>query len=76
MRARIKTSSFLGGHDMGRDRYAFPTVVMLTLLAACTPKIGSERWCEQMKDKDKGEWTANDATAFAKHCVLGLKASD
>ena len=40
---------------------------------ACAPKVGSDRWCETMKETPRGEWSANDATAFAKHCVLGLK---
>ncbi len=39
-------------------------------LIACAPEVGSEEWCEDMKKKDKGQWTANDATDFAKHCVL------
>jgi uncharacterized lipoprotein len=39
-------------------------------LSACSPKVGSKEWCEDMKKKDKGDWTANDATEFAKSCIL------
>ncbi len=39
-------------------------------LMACSPEVGSKEWCEDMKQKDKGQWTANDATAFAKNCVF------
>jgi hypothetical protein len=39
-------------------------------LAACTPEVGSERWCEVMRDKPRGDWTANDALEFARSCVL------
>ncbi len=39
-------------------------------LAACSPDVGSEDWCDDMKEKPKGDWTANDAADFAKHCVL------
>jgi hypothetical protein len=39
-------------------------------LAACSPEVGSKEWCEQMRKKPKGEWSANDAAAFAKSCVL------
>lgn len=39
-------------------------------LSACSPKVGSDRWCEQMKEKDKGEWTANEAVDYAEHCVF------
>jgi len=35
----------------------------------CT-EVGSEEWCEDMKQKDKGDWTANEATDFAKHCIF------
>ena len=33
-------------------------------------EVGSKEWCEDMKQKDKGQWTANEAMDFAKHCVL------
>jgi hypothetical protein len=39
-------------------------------LAACAPEIGSERWCEQMRDKPRGDWTGNEALEFARSCVL------
>ena len=41
-----------------------------TWLAACAPEVGSERWCEQMRDKPRGDWTANEALEFARSCVL------
>lgn len=39
-------------------------------LTACSPEVGSEDWCADMKEKPKGDWTANEAADFAKHCVL------
>jgi hypothetical protein len=39
-------------------------------LAACEPEVGSKEWCETMKEKPKGDWTANEAADFAKNCVL------
>jgi len=51
--------------------------IFLTILAAfalassgCSPEVGSERWCAQMKEKPKGEWTVNEAKQFARHCIL------
>lgn len=38
--------------------------------AACSPKVGSDAWCEKMKETPKGDWSANDAADFAKHCVF------
>lgn len=42
----------------------------VVFLSACSPKVGSEAWCTDMQSKPKGDWTANDAADFAKHCVL------
>jgi hypothetical protein len=40
------------------------------MLSACAPEVGSEQWCKNMKAKPKGDWTANQAVDFAKHCVI------
>ena len=42
----------------------------LPLVAACSPEVGSEEWCKAMKEKPKGDLTANEVADFAKHCVL------
>lgn len=39
-------------------------------ISGCAPEVGSERWCETMKEKPKGDWTANEAADFAKSCIL------
>ncbi len=41
-----------------------------TTLMACSPEVGSKEWCEDMKQKDKGQWTANEAMDFDKQCVI------
>lgn len=48
------------------------SLLLLTLsaIAACSPEIGSEQWCKDMDEKAKGDWTANEATDYAKHCVF------
>ena len=48
------------------------SVFGLFVLAACAPEVGSDAWCADMKEKPKGEWTANDAGDFAKHCVFKI----
>ena len=45
-------------------------LVLITLLSGCAPEVGSEKWCKQMEDKAKGDWTANEAADYAKHCVF------
>jgi len=42
----------------------------ITVLTACAPEIGSDKWCTQMKEKPTGDWTANQAADYAKHCLL------
>ena len=45
-------------------------LLCLLMLGACAPEIGSERWCKQMDEKAKGDWTANEALAYAENCIL------
>ncbi len=51
-------------------RIALPIALSSLLLTACEPEVGSDAWCENMVDKAKGDWTANEATAFARSCVF------
>lgn len=39
-------------------------------VAACSPDVGSPEWCTKMKEKPKGDWSANEATDFAKSCIM------
>ena len=43
---------------------------MASSLIACSPELGSDKWCDQMKAKPKGDWTANEVADYAKHCLL------
>jgi hypothetical protein len=38
--------------------------------AACAPEVGSERWCNAMRDKPRGDWSANEALDFTRHCLF------
>lgn len=46
------------------------SALMMTMLSACAPEVGSERWCDGMRDKDRGDWSANEALDFARHCLF------
>ncbi|OUR78854.1 hypothetical protein A9Q83_06545 [Alphaproteobacteria bacterium 46_93_T64] len=51
--------------------WSIAAVASLSLfLGACSPEVGSKEWCEDMKGKNKADWSANEATDFAKHCLL------
>ncbi|MCK5497615.1 MAG: DUF3012 domain-containing protein [Gammaproteobacteria bacterium] len=48
----------------------FAFSIALIFLSACAPEVGSEKWCAQIKEKSKGDWTANEATDYTKHCLF------
>ena len=43
---------------------------MVLFLSGCSPDVGSESWCEDLKEKPKGEWTANEIKNYTKHCIF------
>lgn len=45
-------------------------LVVVALLAACAPEVGSDAWCKDLESKPKGEWTANEAGDYTKHCLF------
>ena len=45
-------------------------LMAVAMLSACAPEVGSKAWCEKMQQKSKGDWTANEAADYAKHCLL------
>jgi len=45
-------------------------MAMAAWLCGCAPEVGSPRWCEAMREKPRGDWTANEALEFARSCVL------
>ena len=49
---------------------ALAAVYALSSLTGCTPEVGSERWCANMRDKPRGDWTANEALDYARHCIV------
>ena len=50
----------------------FMTIFLVTIFVAsgCAPEVGSEKWCKQMSEKPKGDWTGNEATEYAKNCIF------
>lgn len=55
---------------MLRFGFAAMALAMVASVTACSPEVGSKEWCDDMKEKPKGDWSANEAADFAKHCVL------
>ena len=48
------------------------TMALMAMLfgAGCAPEIGSKEWCQAMAEKPKGDWTANEAADYTKHCLF------
>ena len=44
--------------------------MVVQLLVACAPEVGSDAWCDAIKKKPSGEMTMNEAKDYAKHCIL------
>jgi len=53
-------------------KYFAITLLLLSgfTIVGCAPEVGSEKWCENMKEKPKGDWTMSETGDYAKHCVL------
>jgi len=39
-------------------------------LQGCFAEVGSKEWCADLKEKPKGDWSANEAKDYAKHCIF------
>lgn len=46
------------------------SLILMSTLSACAPEVGSEKWCAKMQEKPKGDWTANEASDYAKNCLF------
>ena len=45
-------------------------LVACWLVSSCSPEVGSEKWCKNLEEKAKGDWTANEAKDYATHCIF------
>ena len=52
-------------------KYGFLLLLTCLLLGSCA-KVGSAAWCENMEEKPKGDWTANEANDYTKYCLMGM----
>ncbi len=55
---------------MAKIVYLAGSVTLLLGLSACAPEVGSDKWCANLKAKPKGDWSANEAADYAKHCIF------
>jgi len=66
-----------GGNRMKQRQMGMWAALLTGLfLSACAPEVGSERWCKNMAEKPKGDWSANEATDYARHCLFKSPGQD
>ncbi|HEY5658985.1 MAG TPA: DUF3012 domain-containing protein [Myxococcota bacterium] len=53
-----------------RLRTGLAITCLSALWLACSPKVGSEAWCEKMKETPKADWSAREASDYTKHCLF------
>lgn len=51
-------------------KYLIAIIFTVAVLTGCAPEVGSKEWCDDMKEKPKGDWTVNQAKDFTKHCIF------
>ena len=55
---------------MKKNIHVWLILAFLVSLTACSAEVGSEKWCNKLKDRPAGEWTVNEAADYAKHCLI------
>lgn len=52
---------------------AIAAVLLAAPIGGCAAAVGSDAWCKEMDVKPTGDWSANAAADYARHCVLCLE---
>ena len=60
-------------NEVHENRMIISLLCILSLFIGCSPTIGSKEWYQDMREKPKGDWTANEAADFAKYCIFESK---
>ncbi len=50
-------------------KHASLALLFAFTVTACA-EVGSEAWCNKLKEQPSGDWTANEAADYTKHCLL------
>jgi len=48
------------------------TSMAVILLAGCTPKVGSEDWCANLREKRTDDWTLKETQDYATNCIIKI----
>ena len=48
------------------------TFLLTSMLTACA-QVGSERWCQNMQETPKTEWTINEGSDYTRYCLFKFR---
>ena len=51
-------------------------LAVIAVITGCSPEVGTERWCNKMDKKPKGDWTLEETRDYARYCVLGTEKEE
>lgn len=43
---------------------------LVAMLSACSPEVGSDKWCVNIKDTPTGDRTMEEIKDYSKHCLF------
>lgn len=63
-------SANMNDFGFGKSFMKIGVLLLILTCAACSPEVGSDKWCKKMKQKPEGDWSLNQAKDYAKHCLF------
>ena len=54
----------------------FTLLLLIAISLTACDRVGSEKWCDGMKEKPKSDWTLEETGDFTKYCVLGVNPNN
>jgi len=57
-------------------RALLTVLAVIAVITGCSPEVGTERWCNKMDKKPKGDWTLEETRDYARYCVLGTEKEE
>ena len=57
-------------------RALLTVLAVIAVIGGCSAEVGTERWCNKMDKKPKGDWTLEETRDYARYCVLGTEKEE
>jgi hypothetical protein len=53
-------------------KFKLALLVLIAISLTACDRVGSEKWCENLNQKAKSDWTIQETGDYTKYCVLGM----